>query len=585
MVSRAEVDAGLARILAGTRSADSLESQTLDFKTEKRSGEETYQDLADAAVCFANASGGLIVLGVADGTPGPDAFRGSDLSTDSLRSRIHDLTEPPIVVTVEVLEQVGVRLVLIHVPEGLDVYSTKKGLVTRRWNDQCLPMRPADVSRLDDERRGADWTSQPSGRSVTDVEPDAMLRVRSLLRGAQDDSRRRLGSAPDTDVLSGLRLVHLDGALTRAGEILLCRDATSTAQEILVYQHRQTPGGEAAFAKRWGTPMVSAFAEALEAIVARIGITPVNTTGGQQLQVEDYPLVAVREALANALLHGDYRERRPVQVEHSPDALTVRSPGPLVAGITPDNILTMGSRARFALLTSACRTLGLAEELGQGVDRMFREMARTGRSTPKVFVEEGDGESATLVTLAGGPPNVRITRFVAELPEAERNDTDTLLIVLLLCRKKSVTAREVSGVIQRDVAATERVLRRLSSGSAQFLEPTVGTIGRAHPNYRLRGPALASLGPAVAYHRRSASDVSRKVIDHVREYDTINNATVQRIFDVDVWQARDVLRDFVGREILVRVSDQTRGPKVKYGPGPRFPDERARSRRAPAAET
>lgn len=106
-------------------------------------------------------------------------------------------------------------------------------------------------------------------------------------------------------------------------------------------------------------------------------------------------------------------------MEHSPDSLAVRSPGPLVAGITPDNILTAGSRARFPLLTGACRTLGLAEELGQGVDRMFRETARTGRSTPKVSVEHESHDPATLVLLTGGPPNTHITRFISELPEAE----------------------------------------------------------------------------------------------------------------------------------------------------------------------
>ena len=64
----------------------------------------------------------------------------------------------------------------------------------------------------------------------------------------------------------------------------------------------------------------------------------------------------------------------------------------------------------------------------------------------------------------------------------------------------------------------------------------------------------------------------------MREYDTINSATVQRIFDVDVYQARDILRDFVGREILVRISEQSRGPKVKYGPGPQFPERRPAER-------
>jgi len=326
--------------------------------------------------------------------------------------------------------------------------------------------------------------------------------------------------------------------------------------------------------------MITAFAEAIDAMAARIGITPVNTSGGQQLQIEDYPFAAVREALANALLHGDYRERRPVQFEHSPNALTLRSPGPLVAGITPDNILTAGSRARFPLLAGACRTLGLAEELGQGVDRMFREMVRSGRQTPTVIVEHESVDPATVVSLAGGPPNVRVSRFVAELPETERNDTDTLLIVHLLCQKRSVTARDVASVVQRNVVATESILRRLSAGEAQLIEPTAGTVTRAHPNYRLKSAALVALGPAVSYHRRSSSEIDRKVIDHVREYNTINSATVQRIFDVDVYRARDILRDFVGREILVRVSEQTRGPKVRYGRGAQFPERRtARAKR------
>ena len=574
------VTAALELILEGSRSATSLEGQRLDFKTDKPSEKECYQDLAEAAVCFANASGGVVVLGVADSAPGAGAFIGTTLKVDVLRSRIHALTEPSLVVTVDEIEFGGSRLLLVTVPEGLDVHSTRKGLVTRRWNDECLPMRPIDVSRLDDERRGADWTSQPSGRPASDVDPDAMLRVRTLLRSAPDETRRSLGLASEADVLAGLRLMHNDGSLTRAGEILLCRNLSGTSDHVLVYQYRQTPGGEAMLARRWSTPVIGAFAEAIDTMAARIGTTPVNTSGGQQLQIEDYPLAAVREALANALLHGDYRERRPVQIEHSPDSLTVRSPGPLVAGITPDNILTAGSRARFPLLAGACRTLGLAEELGQGVDRMFREMVRSGRSTPTVIVEHESVGPATVVSLAGGPPNVRISRFVAELPEPERNDTDTLLIVLLLCRKRSVTARDVASVVQRSVAATESVLRRLSAGEAQLLEPTAGTVTRSHPNYRLRSSALVALGPAVSYHRRSSSEIDQKVIGHVREYDTINSATIQRIFDVDVYRARDILRDFVGREVLVRISEQARGPKVRYGRGAQFP-ERKPGRRHP----
>ncbi|WP_432497779.1 RNA-binding domain-containing protein [Kineococcus auxinigenes] len=566
----------LDAIHAGRRSGASLEDETLDFKTEKGNDKETAQDLAEAAVCFANASGGTIVLGVRDRATGPDAFAGATIGRDLLRSKVHELTEPAMVVDVQELTAHGSRLLAVTVPAGLDVYATRKGLVLRRWNDQCFPLSPTGVSRLDDERRGTDWSAGGSGRPVQDADPDALHRVRQLLRQTGDETRARLASAPDQDLVTALRLTVDGDELTRAGEILLCRNAGVTASDVLVYQYRPTPGGEATASRRWGTPLVTAFAEALEAITARSEITPVNTGRGQVIQIADFPLVAVREAVANALLHGDHRERRPVHVEHSPSALQVRSPGPLVTGITPANILTAGSKARFPSLAGSFRQLGLAEELGQGVDRMYREMVRSGRQTPDVAVNGGGGDPETTVTLRGGPPNARIARFVSELPDAEQNDTDALLILLLLCEKRSVTARDVAPVVQRDLTATEDVLRRLVNGPAELLEATAGTRARRHPNYRLRGHALSVLGAAVKYHRRNPDDTDGKVVDHVREYESINNATIQRIFDVDVYQARNILQDLVGREILTRTSSQSRGRAVKYGRGAKFPEKTRR---------
>lgn len=187
-----DITAALTLILRGTRSADSLESQTLDFKTDKPSDKETCQDLTEAAVCFANSLGDSS----SSALPTRSSARTPSLgprSVNVVRARIHALTEPSLVVTVEELQHAGALLLVISVPEGLDVHSTKKGLVTRRWDTECLPMRPMDVSRLHDERRGADWTSQSNGRLASEVDPDAVLRLRILLRSAQDESRRQLG--------------------------------------------------------------------------------------------------------------------------------------------------------------------------------------------------------------------------------------------------------------------------------------------------------------------------------------------------------------------------------------------------------
>lgn len=564
----------LEAILGGT-AAGKRESSTLDFKEAKPSPKEAWLDLAEAAVCFANAAGGTIVVGVADSPGGPDAFVGCDLDVDTLRARIYQLTTPGLLVEVEALEFAQKRLLAVRVPEGLEVYSTVKGYTYHRLNDQCVPMRPAEVSRLTEERRGIDWSAGPSSREVEDIDPLAVRHCRRLLANSIDDRRQSYARMSDQDLLRALRAVADDGTLSRAGELLLCQAASSGPVDAVTYQHRRTQAGEPDSVLRLGTPLVLAFEEVLQAIRARQGITPVSLPDGQQLQIEDFPMAAAREAIANALIHGDWRARRPVSVEHSPDYLKVTSPGPLVSGITIDNILTRGSKARHPALAAAFRLLGLAEEVGQGVDRMYREMIRSGRDTP-VITEDND---QVTVLFRGQPPNTRITKFLATLPSDEQDDTDTLLIVFVLCQKRTINATQLAPIIQRSESEAQAVLRRLASAPTMLLEPTRGTANRSRPTYRLTGDSIMRLGRAVAYHGRSSDEVDRKVVEHIQDYGEINNRTLQRLFDVDVYAARDMLRDLVARDIITRISEQTRGVAVRYGPGTSFPTRKIRSRR------
>jgi len=560
--------------LAGT-AAKKRESSTLDFKEAKAVLKEAWQDLAEAAVCFANGVGGTIVVGVVDARGGPTAFVGCDLDPEKLRQRIYQLTTPGLLVEVEELEFADKRLLAIRVPEGLEVYSTTRGYTYHRVSDECVPMRPTEVSRLADERRGIDWSAMSSGRQIEHIDPLALRHCRRLLATSVDSTRQALVRVSDTDLVRALRGLADDGTLTRAGELLLCSDATTAPPDAVVYQHRKTQAGEPDAILRLGTPLVLAFEEILQAIRSRQGITPVTLPDGQQLQIEDYPMGAIREAVANAFIHGDWRSRLPVSIEHSSEYLKVSSPGPLVAGITINNILTKGSRARFPALTGGFRLLGLAEEVGQGVDRMYREMIRSGRDTP-VISEDKD---QVTVLFRGQIPNTRIAKFLASLPAEEQDDTDTLLIVLVLCQKRTIDAAHLAPIIQRSEAEAQAVLRRLTGEPIQLLEPTRGTVNRTRPTYRLAADAITRLGSAVVYHGRTSDEIDRKVIEHLRDYGEINNRTLQRLFDVDVYAARDMLQDLVARNIITRTSEQTRGVAVRYGKGSSFPKTKTAPRR------
>ena len=94
---------------------------------------------------------------------------------------------------------------------------------------------------------------------------------------------------------------------------------------------------------------------------------PIILRDGQQIDIRDFPELAVREALVNALAHRDYRLDGAVSIEHSPQLFTIQSPGPLVAGVSVKNILTHASKPRNPVLAGVAHQLGLAERSGRGV--------------------------------------------------------------------------------------------------------------------------------------------------------------------------------------------------------------------------
>jgi ATP-dependent DNA helicase RecG len=575
-LSASDIQGIVSQIAGGTRASD-LETDQIDFKRQPDSRPDAIRSLVDAAVCFANAGGGTIVMGVVDTGSGPDALTGCDLDPRVVQRRIHELTEPPLMVGARSEEFSGQVLLVVDVFQSFEIHADKQGRASYRVGTDCFPMSPQEHRRLREERLGVDWSAQPSDRTLADLSRSALAAAREAL-GRVPDDRRPLAILSDEDLLRALGLVDEHGDLLRAGEVLFC-EPQSDGNPALLYQHRQTPGGEATAVTRVDHPLMVAFEEVTHLVWARRHVTPLTLPNGQQIDVADFPEIAVREALSNAVIHRDYRLSQPVNIEHSPSAFVVSSPGPLVGSVTRDNILTHASTPRNPVLARAARLLRLAEETGRGVDRMFREMIRAGQDPPAI----DEGVDYVRVVLSGGAPRTSISRYVAQLPAEERDDTDTMLTLFTLCQRRTTTAEEMSSVLQKGEAETELVLRRLSQDSPGILEATRGSQRARKKHYRLRGDTPKALGAAVRYHRRTTDDIDRKVIAHINEYGKVTNRTLQNLFDIDVWRARDILADLQQRVLIVRTSEAARGPHVEYGPGPKFPRRRSRPAPKPAS--
>jgi len=559
----------LKAIVSGA-TADSLETQVIDFKQDSESPRETGKLLAKAASCFANADGGILVLGVKDAEAGPDAIVGTRHTPDWCRQRIHELSTPSLLVEAQEVEFEGHALVCIQVPRGLDVHEAD-GRFTRRIGRSCERMSAVEIARLANERLQSDWSADASDATIDSIEPDAMAALRRRLADAERTGIDP-GGTSDADLLVQLRLLTPNrSTLTNAALVLVGNDERFWSR--VQYSYRRTAGTEPDFVRTVEAPLPETMRVALELISARIETVPINFPDGSQLQIADFPLRAVREALANALLHRDYRVSNSIVVEHSSESLRISSPGRFPSGVTSTNILTHGSTPRNPKLFRVAEKLALSEERGLGVDRMYRETIRSGHPAPAVL-EERD---KTLVVFTRGERNRQFIRFAANLPKEERDSVETLLTLQALRDEPTIAADDLALLVQKTADEAQAILQRLASlSSPRIIEPTRETRQHRAPTYRFTAEALRSLGTSVTYNRLPVDEVDRKAMLHLREYGRVSNRTLQNMLDVDVYRARDILKRLVGREIIVRTSTQTRGPSVEYGPGPRFAEEDAR---------
>ncbi len=160
-----DLDEILSKLGDGVSAGD-LESQQLDFKEPARSPKETFKLVADAAVCFANADGGRIVLGVNDKAKDRDkALVGvvADYTPELIRRAVFERTAPPLTLVVNEHLEDGRRLLVIDVPPGVAPHSNAAGLATRRLGKECLPFTPAQQREFLVARGQYDWFDRVFG--------------------------------------------------------------------------------------------------------------------------------------------------------------------------------------------------------------------------------------------------------------------------------------------------------------------------------------------------------------------------------------------------------------------------------------
>lgn len=385
----------LDEIIAGLRAAG---AEFEDVEAKRAAG-GVPESLASTMAAFANARGGLIILGLderqgfaATGVPDAAATRNAVVSTAREK-----LTPPP-ALSVEVVPFEGVNLVVAQVeplpPAQRPCYVTARGLYGGayvRVGDGDQRLTPYEIDRMRENAGQPHWDDEPIiEATVQDLNRDSFSR---LIENARRRSPRVFGNADEADALAMLGvLVRHEGILvpSLAGLLSVGRYPQQFFPQLMVsvavYPHvergRSGPGGIRFLdSAALGGAVPDMVVDAVQVVQRNLRVVSRVIGAGRVDQWEIEPEV-IREAVVNALMHRDYSPQArgtQVQVDVFPDRVEVSSPGGLFGNVRLEGLGESGtSSSRNPRLAALLQKTGdpvtgrpVAENRGSGVSLMI----------------------------------------------------------------------------------------------------------------------------------------------------------------------------------------------------------------------
>ena len=526
-----------------------LEHERLDFKRGVPS------DIRDAIPAMAMTNGGLIVHGVADDR----SITGCPLSQNTQDRITRFAAECGVDVR---LREIAIEsastpepklLTICAVPEVRErIVTTPDGRLLRRVGGDSQPLRGDAMARFVRERELRSGEEEPIVRLPADG-----FDLAAINAALESDGRPTIAADESTAGPTVLRALAdlsvataasppLTTSVHRAAAILFAINPSAVVRGAAVQLVRRVgvePGpGPASARAEFAAPFAEVVERSLDFVAEHTARFEVVKDVRRET-LPEFPVPALREAVVNALAHRDYNlSGATVDITVWDDRVEIRSPGSLPGHITKDN-MRAEHYSRNPRIMRVLKTLGLVEEYGEGIDRMYREMVAR-LLPPPVF--DATSSSVTVTLRNRSVADVEDQAWLLDLPEdATENE------------------RRVLMVARRDGAATKRALRPLMAESK--LEAALKSAVEKGLLRRLgsRGGTRYELAPSLVGGASGLEGRQRaQLLDEVRTRGAVTSADAAHLLQTSTDAARRLLNDLATAGLL-QAEGNTRGRKYR----------------------
>lgn len=378
-----QVDAALA--LPAPETGAALLALHEDQWFDRKSVRVLPKDLGPLLTAFANAEGGVVVIGLCDGQV--EGCGQHQEKINAFRQAAIDFTVPPIRMEVSEVGCVNSDgeddvLLVIRVAPGDRVHEVMTGDCYLRIGDETRKLSYPQRQELEYDKGAAQYEGLPCpGVTMSDLDGRFL-----------QDYRQGMRTSSVNSLLQSRDLLTQRGELTNAAYLLFGNHPQNVfpQAQVRVMRFLGTDRGTGArFALEEGTdrrsdgPIPRCVTDAA-AIIDEL--LPLRRHLGPSGRFEATPIVpreAWLEGLVNAMIHrsysmaGDY-----VRVEIFTDRMEIESPGRFLGLPSPTRPSRITRFARNPRIARVCADLRIGQELGEGIGRIFDAMRFAGLAEP-----------------------------------------------------------------------------------------------------------------------------------------------------------------------------------------------------------
>ncbi|MUP45387.1 ATP-dependent DNA helicase RecG [Gramella sp. BOM4] len=332
---------------------------------------------------LANEGGGYLVFGVKESSPHEVVGTQQNLQqVGVLESNIYRDTGIRIDIE-ELYDQKGKRVLVIKIPpRPIGKVFKFEDVPLMRVGEELKPMSDEMFLKIVQEQE-PDFSQKICAEiSIDDIDDRAVEELKQAYSKKQNNpqflTQNKMQVLTDLDLVDGSKVTY--AALILLGKKEVIKRIIPQASIRLEYRRNSD---NIVFDKRYefNGPFFLETEELWETINLRNGSIPIQE-GPFIFDIPYFNQEVIREAINNAVAHRNYRISSEIVIKQSNTRLDIISPGGFPLGVSVHNLIGISSTPRNRLLTDVLQKTGVVERSGQGVDKIYYQTLKEGKSAP-----------------------------------------------------------------------------------------------------------------------------------------------------------------------------------------------------------